>query len=141
MKRILFLILFVFISNSIVIAQTDTTLIIPEPWVYVSTSTANEKWYIRNKPESKSYGKIKIWIKIKMPSVVVEKKTYKNVYKLQLMNFDCANNKVAFMSEATYLTSTGELIDNYEPPYEKYMTVFPETILEAVFTKVCTSSK
>lgn len=108
----------------------------PPSWRYAATSASNDKWYVYKKYLSKSYNSITIWIQVKMDTTTYRKKLYKNAYEKKLIEVDCKNSKVKFLTTTLY-NSRGNVIDTYEDSYPEFEYVIPDTVMETVLEKIC----
>jgi hypothetical protein len=101
-------------------------------WIFVTSSVENDKWYVRSEYEEKNYSTIKIWAKVIFPSLTINKKTYKNAYKLLLIYIDCKNKKAKEVTNSIY-TEGGKLIDTDHIGDGYFKEIIPDSVMEAVY--------
>lgn len=114
-----------------------------DTWIYATSSTDNDKFYIKNEYVSKDNNIIKIWIKIEKPSITVGKQVYKNIVVKELYLFDCINKQYELLSLYAY-SITGKLLHSDESNSSGYMglkDVIPESVVEGILNKVAETFK
>lgn len=123
-------------KGSLIKIQGKEELIKTNGWLYCTESTSKDKWFIRTELINKSYGEIKVWIKIKSPTLTIKKKVYKDAYQKVLIYFKCKEKETKTMKFVSY-NKDGELIDQIDTPYDNYETIIPDSVVEEALKIVC----
>ncbi|UAY52137.1 surface-adhesin E family protein [Ferruginibacter albus] len=105
-------------------------------WRYSTSSNTNERWYFKTTCISNYNGVIKIWLKAKSSSEVINGKTYKNIERKVLISFDCSAKTVTNHAIYTY-DSQGKIIDSDTQDYTEPQDIVPGSVLEKLQEDIC----
>lgn len=106
-----------------------------EDWKHIGKGPQGH-WYYRTEDVKRvSRGIVKVWAK----EVPFDSNRLKYAYSLQLMVFDCVDNKIKFLQVITY-TENARIVnklDFIESGQDKWQDVVPNSIGEALLRFFC----